>query len=94
MSLQDYEDFYNKIHSIVYSHKRKLNIVEPILEDAVSEVFNKLVEIQDEHEILKDELRDIISNNDHLLKELNEFDSKILEYRSIILKNNLGEYLI
>jgi len=105
----DYKQFYEDLEDLIYknknyfSHSNSLSLydkIESIIDEYkktsedLDDLKDKYEDLQNEHRFLNDGYNDLENENVILNEENGELNEKKDEYRSILIKHNLGEYLI
>jgi len=105
----DYKQFYEDLENLIFKNKNYFSYsnhlslydqIESIIDD-YKKISENLDELKDQYEELKIENRllndgynDLENENVILHEENGELNEKKDEYRGILIKHNLGEYLI
>ena len=105
----DYKQFYEDLENLIFNNKKYFSYlnhlslygqIESIIDDYkktsedLDDLKDKYEDLQNEHRFLNDGYNDLESENITLHEENGELNEKKDEYRGILIKHNLGEYLI
>lgn len=100
--MTDFEKFYDDVDSLL--HKNKLRnkysdlyydvdvIIDQYLE--LKDLKEEYDEVQSEYDDLKNSFDDLEEQNRDMEEVIEKLQNQIDEYRDILLKNNLSEYLL